>query len=95
MDQHFHSKPPHQNSQRMEVVLPTLCAIHYKCAARVARQAQVLELAAKKMVALQRQLEAEAAAGRGRGVHAVVRRRVRRVWVDGGAAGGGREGTRR
>ena len=48
--------------KRMEAALPALRAIHHKYAARVARQAAVVHLAAKRLLALQKAIEREARA---------------------------------
>ena len=77
MDQHFVSfttpktktMPPvrTETQERMKAALPALRVIHHKYAARVARQATLLHLAAKKLHALQRALEKEATAAAGAG----------------------------
>ena len=53
--------------ERMEAALPALRVIHHKYAARVARQATLLHLAAAKLHALQRALEKEAEVAAGKG----------------------------
>ena len=51
----------------MKAALPALRTIHHKYAARVALQATLLHLTAKKLHALQRALEKEAEAAAGKG----------------------------
>ena len=48
--------------KRMMEALPALRTIHHKYAARVARQAAVVHMAAKRLVALQKAIEREAEA---------------------------------
>jgi hypothetical protein len=56
-----------ETQERMKAAVPALLVIHHKYAARVARQATLLHLAAKKLHALQRALEKEATAAAGKG----------------------------
>jgi hypothetical protein len=51
----------------MKAAVPALRAIHHKYAGRMARQATLLHLTAKKLHALQRALEKEAEEAAGKG----------------------------
>jgi hypothetical protein len=56
-----------ETHERMKAALQGLRLIHHKYAARVAHQATLLHLTAKKLHALQRALEKEATAAAGKG----------------------------
>ena len=56
-----------EKQERMKAALPALRTIHHKYAARVARQATLLHMTAKRLQALQRAIEKEAKAVAGVG----------------------------